>query len=845
MESHVSSFCKRVFQSLTSTFSTFPFVEVFAQVAAVVVRQVLDDGSSLIQKATESKFPGVGQAPVLHHAGKSLTIKTHSQHPKDHKHAPKSTLPREMSEMSAAQQDAKESQDASLRGDDDPEPQGSIALGISDQEGNYATRLITQWNGRETDTSSCLAFAPKNMRGSNNQAWKADWQGSSDDAFIPLEPYGVPCDNDWMKDNWDKWQGYAFYVWEQAIEKCVTVTYSLGMQPVLAFVGGLNFELMPAPLAEIDTTVCWPDKQPGGLDLSVLRSEIRSGGVMLFSRTLRLQKRFGSQTDFVDSNIFGAHETWRNPLGTAVGSHSGEDDRTVETMSRSSLLATNQTGSTSRSPKATEKRRKSPEAGKAGEAPQHWDFEDDYEDLYLAAIEYGKHLGINKTSEVRGQEVLKRMKAMKANKGMSTMSTLQSEAESGKSGTDYHQLFSFKNPGMVSFEILGLLEDNSLELGMKINFGPFESPEKRIPLLNIVDQFTLVLGAMPWVSPSTKLKAIASLRDFGKQDISAVVPEVPPPEISPGSIIALYNRHHNRWLKMNGDDVGRSPTKDFESFPSDWKSEKFAVVDAGGGLIGLHSPKFNRFLSMRPDGDVYGSPHAVASNLPDNWSWQKFKVVYAGGGQIALHCPQHNRFVLMTDGGVEGTDERAGDTVPESWVGERFQVKRTTWLLKPGTVVGFHNALFNKYISMHPDGHLYPSPDRDFDLELPSSWTYQRFTVVDAGNGQVAFHNARHNRFVKMTDTAPLMSSPDKAAHELPDNWDSERFALVDAGGGQIGFYNPKLNRMISLSSAETYPSPHKAPQDYTSDWTHQKFQVKLYADASSESNDLAWSFSA
>ena len=66
-------------------------------------------------------------------------------------------------------------------------------------------------------------------------------------------------------------------------------------QPVIAFVGGLNFELMPAPLAagalsvsvvelihrnlgcwhsaldsavtaqaELDTTVCWPDKQPLG-----------------------------------------------------------------------------------------------------------------------------------------------------------------------------------------------------------------------------------------------------------------------------------------------------------------------------------------------------------------------------------------------------------------------------------------------------------------------------------------------------------------------------------------------------------------------------------------------------
>ncbi|CAE7687129.1 unnamed protein product [Symbiodinium sp. CCMP2456] len=821
------SFLTRMSEMLTD------FIEVFAQVAAVVVRQVLDDGSSLVQQAAQSKFPGVGEAPVLHHAGKSLTIKTHSQHPKGRKRDPRSKLPRE-EKMSAVQEGAKEK----VRGDDDPEPQGSIALGVSDQEGNYATRLITQWNGRETDTSSCLAFAPKHREGSNDQALKSDWQGNSDDAFIPLEPFGVPCDNDWMKDNWDKWQGYSFYVWEMAIEKCVTVTYSLGMQPALAFVGGLSFELMPAPLAEMDTTVCWPDKQPGGVDLSVLRSEIRSGGIMLFSRTLRLQKRFGSGTDFVDSNIFGAHETWRNPLGTAVGSHGVEDDRTVETMSRSSLLATNQTSQSHQSPK-----KKQPEQRQAsvGEAELHW--ETDLEELYLAAGHYGKDLGINKTSELRGEEVLKRMKELHAKKGMST---LQADAESG---TDYHQLFSFKNPGPVSFEILGLLEDNSLELGMKINFGPFESPEKRIPLLNIVDQFTLVLGVMPWVSPTSKVKAIASLRDFGKQDISSVLPEVPPPEVNPGSIIGLYNPHWSRWVRMGGDHgdvVDRSGTTAFEPLPSDWTWEKFAVVDAGDGLIALHSPKWNRFLSLSPEGEVYGSPNRAASHLHPGWSWQKFKAVYAGDGMIALHCPVHNRFVSMTDHTVQATSHRSEDSVQESWTWERFQVLRTRWLLQPGTVVGFHNAIHNRYISMSSDGTMYPSPVRDYNEELPEGWTFQRFTVVDAGNGEYGFHNAKHNKFWKMTDTATMIASITKAAHDMPapEHWPWERFAAVDVGNGEIGFYNPHHNRMVSLSNTEVYASPHRAPQDFPSDWTWQKFKVKLYADAGSNPNDLPWSFS-
>mmetsp|Transcript_52947 Transcript_52947/g.118783 ORF Transcript_52947/g.118783 Transcript_52947/m.118783 type:complete len:927 (+) Transcript_52947:279-3059(+) len=810
------NFLNRMSEMLTE------FIEVFAVVAGVVVKQVLDDSASLVQQAAVSNFPAVGQAPVVHHAGKSLTIMKHSQHPKSGFRR-RSKISRQ-EEVSGVQEDAR-------RDDDDSDPQGSIALGVSDQEGNYATRLITQWNGRETDTSSCLAFAPKNKHGSNNQATQADWQGSSDDAFIPLEPFGVPCDNDWMKDNWDKWQGYSFYTWEMSIEKCVTVTYSLGMQPVIAFVGGLNFELMPAPLAELDTTVCWPDKQPGGVDLSVLRSEIRSGGVMLFSRTLRLQKRFGSSTDFVDGNIFGAHESWRNPLGTAVGTHSVEDDRTVETMSRSgSLLETNQS-SQSHEKRKDQKEQKEQKERKE-EAELHW--EADAEDLYLATIEYGKHLGINKTSEFHGQDVLKRMRGMSA---------IQGDAQSG---TDFHQLFSFKNPGMVNFEIQGLLEDNVLELAMKINFGPFESPEKRIPLLNIVDQFTIVLGAMPWVSSSSKLKAIASLRDFGKQDVGTVMPAVPPPELKPGSIVALYNPAFNRWLKMmdNGDIAG-SAHRDFDASLDDWTWEKFAVVDMGAGLIALHSPKFNRFLEIEPDGNVAASPHKAASHIPSGWTWQTFKVVYSGGGEIGLHNPEHNRFIKMDHASVTSIG-RNGDPLPEGWTWERFRVRQTTWLLKPGTVVAFHNAIHNRYISMTPEGDMYPSPQRDFSSEFPGGWTWQKFTVVDAGNGEVALHSAIHNRFWKMTDTASMIGSVHKAANELPppNHWTWERFAVVDAGGGQVAFHNPLHNRFVSLSGDDVYASPHRAPQDFPAGWTWQKFQVKLVADASSQPNDVAWSYS-
>ena len=93
--------------------------------------------------------------------------------------------------------------------------------------------------------------------------------------------------------------------------------------------------------------------------------------------------------------------------------------------------------------------------------------------------------------------------------------------------------------------------------------------------------------------------------------------------------------------------------------------------------------------------------------------------------------------------------------------------------------MAFHNAYHNRYISMNGMADFYPSDPRNFDDEFPEDWTWQKpgatlfqqiqtsslpfwilifpplstrkFTVVDAGNGEVALHNSVHNRFWKMS----------------------------------------------------------------------------------------------
>lgn len=763
------------------------FIEVFAQIAATVVKQVLDDSQSLIQKASQSKFPAAGDAPVIHHSGRNLVIKTHSQHPKKRT---RSKLPRH--EMSAVQVQAK--------GDDDDGggATGAINFAVHDQEGNYVTKLITQFNGKETDTSSCLAFAPKNKHGSQNQATEADWQVNTEGDFIQLEPWAVPCDNSWMKDHWNKWQGYSFYTWEMSVEKCVTVSFSLSMQPVLSFVGGLEFDLMPAPLAALDTTVCWPDKQPGGVDLSVLRSEIRSGGILLFSRTLRLTKRFGGSTDFTNSNT-----------------HSVEDDRTLEPMDRTaSFLQSNR----------TEK------ANASEESQSSLVWETDMEEFHLASVDYGKDLGVKKTSEQRGREAF---------------STLQQKASS----SDYFQLFSFKNPGTVNFEVQGLLEDNKLELGMKVNMGPFSSPEKRIRLLDIVDQFSLVLTAMPFVSAETKAKAILALQGFTGEDVGKVAVAVPPPALRPGSTIALYNANSRRYLRMNDEaDMDSSSTRDFEDeFPSGWSWERFTVVDAGNGKIALHSSIHNCFVKMTSSGDMMASPAYAANEMPSHWYNELFTAVYVGDGEIGLYSNHHGRYIrLSSSGHCDAGTEHSAAGIPDGWTWERFRVKELQPYLKPGTIVALHNSKWNRFLRMNSGADMDESSERAAD-DLPLTWSWERFLVVDAGYGQVALHSAEWNRFVKM-DGSDMLASSTKNADALPDTWTHERFAVVPAGDGEIALHCTHHNRFIRMNSDNVDASSSRAAEDLPSSWTHERFRIVVTYDpdtSSDSSGDSSWSFQA
>merc|ERR1719428_2214905 len=84
---------------------------------------------------------------------------------------------------------------------------------------------------------------------------------------------------------------------------------------------------------------------------------------------------------------------------------------------------------------------------------------------------------------------------------------------------------------------------------------------------------------------------------------------------------------------------------------------------------------------------------------------------------------------------------------------------------------------------------------------MPGFWTWERFTVVNAGNGQIALHNRVHNRFVKMTQKGRVMASPYRSASKLPRGWAWERFTVVKAGNGQVALFNNAHKRFIRMTN--------------------------------------------
>lgn len=154
-----------------------------------------------------------------------------------------------------------------------------------------------------------------------------------------------------------------------------------------------------------------------------------------------------------------------------------------------------------------------------------------------------------------------------------------------------------------------------------------------------------------------------------------------PAWLAAGNVVALHNPTSNRFIRMMGESIdARGGQMGLEDIPREWKSERFTVVDAGNGEYALHSEIHNRFVRVM--GEHVDAKGGVRNKneLPPEWDSERLTIVDAGDGLVALHSKSHNRFVKMAGKDVNaagwgGSGRRDVDSLPISWMAERFAVR--------------------------------------------------------------------------------------------------------------------------------------------------------------------------
>lgn len=304
-----------------------------------------------------------------------------------------------------------------------------------------------------------------------------------------------------------------------------------------------------------------------------------------------------------------------------------------------------------------------------------------------------------------------------------------------------------------------------------------------------------------------------------------------------GSMIALHCAIHNRFLIMSDKDMG-SKAKDVDKLPADWTEARFTVVNAGNGQIALHNAKWNRFVKMNGnDGDLLRSLAVPASAYPSDWTWEKFTVVDVGNGEVGLHNSLHNRYIRITDSTADASGHAGADGLLHGWTWERFKIVHLQPYLVPGSIVAFHCKSHNRFLRMNNQADMDVSGTMDVD-KFPGPWTWERFTVVDVGSGQVALHSPIWNRFVQLAHTGDAEASAEKDANHLPSNWHGARFAVVPAGNDEFALHNPHYNRALRMTDTTVVDSVAVDAGGLPDNYVWERFKIVLLVKSTS---NFAW----
>ena len=98
-----------------------------------------------------------------------------------------------------------------------------------------------------------------------------------------------------------------------------------------------------------------------------------------------------------------------------------------------------------------------------------------------------------------------------------------------------------------------------------------------------------------------------------------------------------------------------------------------------------------------------------------------------------------------------------------------------------GKSIALYNPTHKRFVRM-PTGTNMDKSGEKADGTLPNGWIWEKFKIVELGNGLIALYNPTHKRFVRMPDGTNMDKSGERPDGTLPQDWAWEMFKVVDVG---------------------------------------------------------------
>ncbi|CAE7243402.1 unnamed protein product, partial [Symbiodinium sp. KB8] len=314
-----------------------------------------------------------------------------------------------------------------------------------------------------------------------------------------------------------------------------------------------------------------------------------------------------------------------------------------------------------------------------------------------------------------------------------------------------------------------------------------------------------------------------------------------------GTHWATAHQHHNGWDEHESGYVPAGDVQEvkigdrFIEFGKFWRlgevsKDKLSISHKSGhtayvwqknGHV-LGGPRtdnnlFNRLTTTEPTGVTFGDRFVQIGHFRigdvDGWHFSISHVnsgltaqIFTGDGHV------HNGNGHRRDWQTTGRPLQDCKIFPEK-----------PHLFSFDTLYAFYSPVHKRYLQLTNGADMASVKVDSGPSDLPYWRAFERFSVVDAGNGLVALHNARNNRFMKMSH-GDMTASPIKPANRLPaSGWYSEYFQIVDAGDGMVGLHNPYFNRFVQMhSNGHVQATGGRNARDlkHNKGWTFERFYM-------------------